>query len=370
MLLGRSIAASLQALTESAETARAQLCETRAALHAAIDARCDELGANIKSSESRKVASLERELVAESAAVREAVVSLSDADLGAQHANLSSRLDDAEAQLQRLPTAVIEPPLVPVGLLADAPALLSSIAGFGRVLAPLAITAADLRLEGVPSRVNPVDTLRLRLSLGARHAAQSAEELEVSLGTLAEMTLVDSTQSCPWVEPQSLEATLESDAAQRCLHISLDVPLAASDDASVNISAVSVAGQAMSGLPRCVPVHRGIMPPLELSCASAMRSHMNPCMSPEWHIYCPPGGGPEVLVFDGDGSLLPGLAVASIGLSKYNRGLHTLLATYLPWCLLISMARPPVSWRSTRPPALPAGRRVWDTALESQPCLR
>ena len=326
VLLGRSVAASLHVVTESAETARAKLRETRAALHAAIDARCDELGVNIDSAESIKVAALERELFsvdaalerwrAESAAVREAVSSLSDADLEAQHATLSSHLDGMEAYLQALPTAVIEPPFV--GLLADAPALLSSIADFGRVLAPLPITVADLSLEGVPSKVRPGGTLRLRLSLGARHAAQSAEELEVSLGRLAEMTRVDATQSSPGLEPQSLEATLASDAAQRCLHISLDVPLAASDDASVDIIVASVAGQAMSGLRRCVPVHRGITPPLVLSCASAAKNYTTPCISPEGRVYCPPGEGPEVLVFDAEGLPLPGLPVASIGLSKYT----------------------------------------------------
>ena len=70
---------------------------------------------------------------------------------------------------------MVEPPLV--GLLADAAALLSSIVCFGRVLAPLAITASDLSLASVPKSVFPHNTLQLRLSLGARHAAQSAEEL-------------------------------------------------------------------------------------------------------------------------------------------------------------------------------------------------
>ena len=324
--LGRSIAASLQAVTESAETARAQLCESRAALLAAIDARCDELGASIKSSEARKVASLERELVAvdaalerwrvESGAVREAVATLSDADLEDQHASLSFLLDNTEAKLQTLPTAVVEPPLV--GLLADAPALLSSIAGFGRVIAPLPVTASDLSLDYVPNRVRPGDTLRMRLSLGAHHAAQSAEELEVSLGRLAEMTRVDAIQSSPGLEPESLEVTLASDAAQRCLHISFHVPSYASNNASVDINVVSVAGQAMSGLRRCVPVYRGITPPLVLSCACAANNYTTPCISPEGRIYCPPGEGPEVLVFDADGTPLPGHSVYSIGLSKYT----------------------------------------------------
>jgi len=97
--------------------------------------------------------------------------------------SLSSRLDGLEAQLRALPTAPVEPPHV--GLTMDSPTLLASIAGFGRVVAPLGITAADVTLEGVPSHVRPGQTLQLRLALGARHAEQSTEELEVSLGALA-----------------------------------------------------------------------------------------------------------------------------------------------------------------------------------------
>jgi len=78
-----------------------------------------------------------------------------------------------------------------VGLTMDTPALLASIAGFGRVVAPLGITAADVTLEGVPSHVRPGQTLQLRLALGARHAEQSTEELEVSLGALAAASRCD-----------------------------------------------------------------------------------------------------------------------------------------------------------------------------------
>lgn len=53
----------------SAEKTRIQLRDTRSALHAAIDARCDELAATIDSAELHKVASLERELVGIDAAL-------------------------------------------------------------------------------------------------------------------------------------------------------------------------------------------------------------------------------------------------------------------------------------------------------------
>ena len=323
--LGQSIAASLLSVAESSETARAQLREARTTLHAAIDARCDELGVSIASSEATKTAALERELVAADAALEkwravstsvcEAVLSLTDADLEEQHASLSSRLDDMEAQLQALPTAVVEPPLV--GLLADEPALLSSIAGFGRVLAPLPITADDFIVKGVPSCVRRGNTLYLCLALGARHAAQSAEELEVSLGRLVKDTRVESTLEGPGVE-QTLLASLAPHALRRCLRISLDVPSGASRDARVKMSVVSVAGKSVSGLPLSVPAYRGVLPPLVLQCTSAPSDYTTPCISPEGRVYCPPGDGPEVLVFDADGSPLPGITVASLELASYK----------------------------------------------------
>jgi len=165
----------------------------RAALHSAIDARCDELEAGLSRAESAKVAALERELVAVDAAlerwrsetrvVQDAVATLSDEELMSRHAELIARLEGLEAQLRALPTAPVEPPHV--GLTMDTSALLASIAGFGRIVAPLSISAADLTLEGVPSHVRPGQTLQLRLALGARHAEQSTEELEVSLAALA-----------------------------------------------------------------------------------------------------------------------------------------------------------------------------------------
>jgi len=187
--LGRSIAAALRAVPETAEASRTHLRSMRATLHAAIDARCDDLEAGLSRAESAKVAALERELVAVDAAlerwrsetrvVQDAVATLSDAELMSRHAELIARLEGLEAQLRALPTAPVEPPHV--GLTMDTSALLASIAGFGRIVAPLGISAADVTLEGVPSHVRPGQTLQLRLALGARHAEQSTEELHLSL---------------------------------------------------------------------------------------------------------------------------------------------------------------------------------------------
>jgi len=97
--LGQSIASALRTVPEGAEAARAQLREMRGTLHAAIDARCDDLEAGLSLAESSKIAALERELVAVDAAlerwrsetrvVQEAVASLSDDELLSRHADLA-----------------------------------------------------------------------------------------------------------------------------------------------------------------------------------------------------------------------------------------------------------------------------------------
>ena len=129
--LGRSISAALQSVIEESDVARIHLRDARAALHSAIDARFDRLGADIDSAETTKTAALERELVSvdaalqrwrsESGAVHEWLLSKSETGNVDLHVDLSSRLDSMEAQLQSLPTAVVEPPFV--GLSADTSAL-------------------------------------------------------------------------------------------------------------------------------------------------------------------------------------------------------------------------------------------------------
>ena len=368
--LGRSIAAALQSLRESAETVRAQLRESRMALHGAIDARCDELGVGIDSAEATKAAALERELVAcdaalerwraESGAVRDALSSQSDAELAMQHAALSSRLDAMDVLLQALPTAVVEPPRI--ALVDNADSLLPSIACFGRILVPLPVTVADLTLEGVPSSVRPGDFLKLRLSLGMRHAKQSTEELDDSLGMLVGATRIDATLEGPGVEPQSVSATLTADSAHHCLRIAIQVPVSVSGVASefISVRTVSVAGRPVPCLPVQVPVRRGIAGPLLLTCNST-DSPTTPSISLDGRIYCPRGLGPDVLVFDSDGAPLPGIPVASIGMTECTKW-SALVNTDAPTLLLADWVT-----GSTRLVAIdPATRAVrWTSAVGS-----
>ena len=324
--LGRSVATALHDTTVSAVAAHTALQSTRAGLHAAIDARFDELAAAIDSLKSGKVAALERELVeidrvlerwrAESAEACKLIGSLPDSELVTLQRDLSSHIDDMVSQLKALPTVVVEPPFLGFRNL-SAP-LLTGIADFGRVVAPLAITAADLTLESVPRIVCPGDTLHLRLSLGAQLASESAAELDVSLGMLVGAIRVEATLEGPWVKPQPLQATLAPHVTQRCVYVCIRVPTSFADGTCSLQVTVYVAGQQLAGHPLTRRLCRGVMAPLVLQLSIA-GSGATPCVSPEGRVYCPLGVGPEVAVFDADGFPLPGLTVASIGLSTSTR---------------------------------------------------
>ena len=56
--VGRSIAVSLRIVPDLAESSRSQLRSMRATLHAAVDARCDNLEARISMTESAKIVRL------------------------------------------------------------------------------------------------------------------------------------------------------------------------------------------------------------------------------------------------------------------------------------------------------------------------
>ena len=147
-----------------------------------------------------------------------------------------------ESQLHDLPTTVVE--LSHLQLLADAPALLSSIAGFGRVIAPRVVAAEDLSLEALPGNLMARQTLCFSLRLGARLAIQSAEELEVPLGRLVEAADVETTL----IEQQLLRVKLTPNIDQRCKYTSCYIPPSFSGNAVVTVRAVSVARRPEMGL--------------------------------------------------------------------------------------------------------------------------
>ena len=328
--LGISVTESLRTVSTLEQAARSRVREIRATLHAGIDTRCDELDASVCAAAAAKTAALERELVAVDAAleylrstcdtVREAVTTLTDADLVEQQVALSSRLDVLDAQLRDLPTGVVETPYI--GVSVDVLAMLADLSVCGRVLAPISITARDLTFQRVASdsaAVYPSSSmsLRLRLSLGARHARQVPEELDVSLGSLLRATRVDAGV---WIDGpvrvlEPMLATLSPDSGRRCLFIALSDPQRWSAGVCVCIARITVAGQPMAGFPVDLPL-RGICAPLRLDFACSIFV-ITPSISPEGLLFSPLGS--EIRVFNEEGRPRSSISVAGIGLSTFVR---------------------------------------------------
>lgn len=342
--LGETLTSATHAASESAEAARAQLRETRTALHVAIDVRCDELCASIDLAETAKVASLERELVAVDAAldrwqsvsatVRSTIFKASEVELQTLYAPLSSLLDDTEAQLKALPTAVDTSLGITLG---NNPSLLRAIACFGCVCSPRPINAADLRFETLPhfrgARLG--DTLHMRLSVGARHISCSIEEMEESLKHLMVSIRIDATVEGPGVQPRALVVTLAPDATNRCLVFSIAIPNCFTNSLQVKFVTVSVTGDPTSGLPFSLPVEcGGIVAPRIMRFFTGF-SAMTPSISPEGLVYCATSFGPHVRVRDRFGAELLGLPLASLGLSKDTASVaYALSDTATPLLLL------------------------------------
>jgi len=169
-------------VNETAEEARSRLQGTRAALHAAVDKRCDALLERIDTTQTTKITALERELVqidcllekwrADCCAMREMLAALTDADLVNQKVSLMSRMDITESLLPR--TSGRHPQKLQYSICRQMHHLsCSTIANFGQVVVPRAIRASSLTLEGLPTYAiwgNPVE-LRLleELTMPIRH---------------------------------------------------------------------------------------------------------------------------------------------------------------------------------------------------------
>ena len=371
--LARSTVAQIRALTKAADATRVQIREARAALHAAVEARCDRLEGDLASAEAAKVGALKRELMmfestqerwrAERDALGEVALSLSDAGIVSQQATLVAHADGMDAMLRPLPTAPVEPPVVKLST-ADMPALLAQVAGFGRVLAPRPVAALHLSLTGFPRFVRPGDSLCLRLALqGESHAAQTSEEVDVALASAAAQLRVAASlvppgvasrgpvegaaagvttlsgaaaapasapaegggapSSSPTSLPVVVPASLSVDAAKRHLLVTLPVPASAQHGSSVVISSVTLRGAPVmpagsSSFPP-IGVLLGLLPPMRLEGAASSVHTSSPCVAPGGVLYAPAFRAHEVRVFDADGTLLPSLPLAGLGLSAETR---------------------------------------------------
>lgn len=321
--LGCSINAALQSISGSFEAARVKLREARAALHAAVDARCDELEMHIASIETAKASALERELVAADGAfelwqsehtdLSRVLVAACDSELDAQHDALLSRLHGLEALLKGLPP-IVEPPCV--GLLTDLPAMLSSIAEFGHLVCLPAVTAINVVPDDMPAHVQAGRTVLMRLSLGGdRCAGYSAAELEVLLGRLAQNAILNVALESEGRPLQVLAATLVPDPSGRCLQVSVPVP-AVHGAAAVVIESITLARAPVPGTPLRIRVAQGLQTPLCLSVSEYGDNFLSaPCISDDGRIYAPWRRYPKygVRVRDATGGSLGGVPIAVLG---------------------------------------------------------
>jgi hypothetical protein len=118
---------------------------------------------------------------------------------------------------------------------------------------------------------------------------------------------------------QPLLATLAPAAGGRGVVVSVPVPASAGRDSKVVIRGISVAGQPVThgqSLPAHVAVLTGMNAPLRLEGAANIFS-TTLAISGDGTLYAPQFGLPDVLVFSADGTPLPSLHVASLGLSNY-----------------------------------------------------
>jgi hypothetical protein len=127
---------------------------------------------------------------------------------------------------------------------------------------------------------------------------------------------VDVSMMCNEVS-QPLLATLAPAAGGRSVGVSVLVPASAGRDSKVMIRNISVVCQPVTNgqsLSAHVYVVTGMLAPLRLE--EAVMYESTPVISGDGTLYVPRYGCSDVLVFSADGTPLPSLSVACLGLSK------------------------------------------------------
>jgi hypothetical protein len=313
----------IRTVGESTEAQRQRLESLRATLHIAIDTRIDELLAKVATAESAKIATLERELERldatlertrrEHAAAREVLTSKSDDEIAALATELIASLDGIDALLATLPHGPVEPLLLRLEL--DEGALLSSIRTAGTVLAPRGVHAADVVVRGLPTTVRPGRPLHFELALSNDYPCRAPAELEAAAASLAFHARVVVS-----LETGTDSLFLQSSLVPSCgvVAVSVAIPESAGRGAEVVVSSVTVAGQPVTvnhALPTRLRVVAGIDAPLVIN--AGVKAHcITPVVTLDGTLYAPDYESPDVLVFSADGTLLPVLSLALLGLSK------------------------------------------------------
>jgi hypothetical protein len=322
---GKHIAKSIHSVTEAAEAVSQQLQRIRLMLHAAIDHRIDALLVATSATASAKIAALESELEKldevlertrrEHAAVQTTITTLDDASFAAARGETTAPLDALNAMIAALPVGPVEPAVFRVDF--DINALLTQISVFGTVIAPRGVLARHVEVRGLSKHARPGRPLQFELALSADYPCTAPDELEAATASLVPHVYVDASFVCGEVS-QPLLATLAPAAGGRSVDVCVPVPSSAGRDSKVVIRGISVAGQPVThgqSLPAHVTVVMGMLAPQRLvKAANAFFS--SPAISGDGTLYAPRSESPDVLVFSADGTPLPPLPVASLGLSQ------------------------------------------------------
>jgi hypothetical protein len=326
--LGREVAGVIRAVGESADAERQRLKSLRTSLHVTVDERIDALLSNITTSESAKIAALERELERLDAVIervrrehevaREALISATDDEDAVLSTALkfTASLDDIDALLATLPHAPVELSLLRLDF--DESALLSTIRTAGAIIAPRGVHAADVVVRGLPMTVRSGRPLRFELALSDDYPCRAPAELEAAAASLAfrvhvSMSL-DTTGSADKVTLRATPVGVADGGG--IVVVSVEVPALCRRDASVAIDSVTLAGQAVTGgfaLPVRFRLASGMHAPLALK-GAAIPSFCTPVISSEGTLYVPRGSPPGVLAFSADGASLPPLPLVDVGL--------------------------------------------------------
>jgi hypothetical protein len=194
--------------------------------------------------------------------------------------------------------------------------LISQINAFGTVIAPRVVLARHVEVRGLPKHARLDRPLQFELALSADYPCTAPAELEAAVASLIPHVHADVSLVCGDVS-QPLLATLVSSAAGRGVDVSVAVPASADRDSKVVIRDISVAGQPVThgqSLPAHVGVTTGMRAPLRLK-GAANDHRSTPAISGDGTLYAPRLNNPDVVVFSADGTPLPPLTLASLGLS-------------------------------------------------------
>jgi hypothetical protein len=248
--IGKDIAASLNIISDTAESERRRLQALRACAHTAIDVRFEELVLALDSAAGVKISSLEHELVRIDDALeqtrrnfkdaRNAAMTLGDAEFSEVYVDMSARLISVDAILTKIPVCPVEPAILRLDLNIDA--FLNSIRTAGAVIAPRGVSARDVMVCDLPKNVRPGHSMQFELALTDDYLSRAPAELEVAAASLASHAHVDVLlMSGAGVLP--LVATLAPLSGGRGVSVSVPIPAGTDRNCQVIIKGVTVARQ-------------------------------------------------------------------------------------------------------------------------------